>query len=183
MLRAFAAIAVLALTLAATPSSPVPTRTLAPADEYFGKLKMSGLGIRYAIQHLRTELERHQRGQDDTFAKLRVAEEALFDWAQRYPKDSWLPQTAFAMAKLEEEIATPASLTAARRMYVFIRDTFLKNTYAVQSTTVLRRGLATPRPTPTRVPPGADAGPIAQCRRRRRVIPNPSSSRRRIELR
>jgi hypothetical protein len=156
MFRAFAALAVLALTLAAAaPPAPVPSPGNAPGDRYFGKLKMSGLGIRYSIQHLRNELERHERSQDDTFAKLKFSEDALFDWAARYPKDSWLAQTAFAMAKLDEEIATPASLSAARRIYIFIRDTFAKTTYvkyATQSVAVLRSGLATPRPTPVPTP-------------------------------
>lgn len=65
---------------------------LAPADEYFGRMRMSVLGIRNALD----TLERRAAGHDARIAsltgQLALIDDALNDWRAHYPRDTWLPR-------------------------------------------------------------------------------------------
>jgi hypothetical protein len=73
---------------------PLPT-TQAPADEYFGRYKLSSLGIRNAIRDMTIE-------GDSPLAlpmqseRIGAIQSALPAWADKYPRDPWVPS---AMAK------------------------------------------------------------------------------------
>jgi len=87
---------------AAPSESPTPQHVdapklkLAPADEYFGPLKMSVLGIRNQIHDLGIlyeptyDFDHHLA--KSIMAKAILAEESLRDWEQKYPADSQLPR-------------------------------------------------------------------------------------------
>jgi len=71
---------------------------VAPADEYFGRMKMSILGITNSIRDTGT-----REGFDPTHASqyyggLMLTENALLDWAQKYPQDSWIPRRAYDLS-------------------------------------------------------------------------------------
>jgi hypothetical protein len=82
------------------------TRT-APADEYFGQLKISPLGVRNEINHINTWL--------DAGWGTRMAHEslelvsALDDWQHQYPHDATLPQHILDVYKLLDRMASDAS--------------------------------------------------------------------------
>src|SRR5579872_1438801 len=76
----------------------------APADKYFGKLKMSALRIRYEITQLKTDYEYHRRTPDDVLHLLSFTDDAYYQWAAAYPKDSWLASTGYNLAKLFEAL-------------------------------------------------------------------------------
>ena len=65
---------------------------LAPADEYFGRMKMSVLGIRNALDGI----ERRAAGGDRNYAamggQLAWVDDAMRDWESKYPRDTWLPR-------------------------------------------------------------------------------------------
>jgi len=87
---------------------PAPT-AVAPADEYFGKLQMSVLGIRNELANLATRVE-----SDAAFGKHEVKgaesiEDAIRDWAQKYPRDNWLDRYAVQLEKLYASIETGES--------------------------------------------------------------------------
>ena len=82
---------------------------LAPADQYFGQLKMSVLGIRNELN----ALERRAVGGDRNVAamsgKLAMVDDAMRDWRARYPRDTWLPRYQAQRARVASLIALDAS--------------------------------------------------------------------------
>src|SRR5450755_610498 len=60
---------------------------VAPADEYFGKLKMSILGIRNTIRDLQANIEIDQARWTGLVNKADFTEDAVHDWEHKYPKD------------------------------------------------------------------------------------------------
>ena len=67
-----------------------PAVTMAPADRYFGKLKMSALRVRYETMQLKKRYETHELSGDQTIHLLALTEDAFDDWSRLYPKDPWL---------------------------------------------------------------------------------------------
>jgi hypothetical protein len=100
---------IVALSLGATvaPSlvSAEPMQNLAPADRYFGRMKMSILGIRNSIKDLEVRLDRAPEDADHVFDKAVLVEDALHDWQTKFPRDPWIPRYAYKLAKLYGKVA------------------------------------------------------------------------------
>jgi len=79
---------------------------VAPADQYFGQLRMSVLGIRNELN----ALERRAVGGDRNVAamngKLAMVDDAMRDWRRHYPRDSWLPRFEAQRARVAGYIAS-----------------------------------------------------------------------------
>ena len=69
-------------------------RDLAPADEYFGRLKMSVLGIHNELATLERRAASGDRDVAAMAGKLAMVDDAIRDWRARYPRDTWLPRYA-----------------------------------------------------------------------------------------
>jgi hypothetical protein len=134
----------------------------APADKYFGRLKMSALRIRYEVQELKRDYEYHRRLPDVVLHFLAYTQEAYYEWAAAYPKDAWLPSTGYNLGKLFEELPGYGARDGAVRALQFVRSHFKNTRYSKLSVADLRRGIAvkpvpawavrstaTPSPTPT----------------------------------
>ena len=65
-------------------------RDLAPADEYFGRMKMSVLGIRNALNTLEQHASYGDRNASSMSGQLALVDDAMSDWRAKYPRDSWL---------------------------------------------------------------------------------------------
>ena len=65
---------------------------LAPADEYFGRLKMSILGIRNRITELENESSDPALNNASIAWKMSMVEDAIADWKSKYPDDPWIPR-------------------------------------------------------------------------------------------
>lgn len=80
----------------------------APADEYFGRLKMSILGIRNQLTHLTKEVQERPGESQNALGTLALTEESVKEWEQKYPRDPWLAKTVYALvhvyAKMPPEI-------------------------------------------------------------------------------
>ena len=61
--------------------------TSAPADQYFGRLKMSALRIRYETMQLKKRFENHDLLPDQTLHLVLFTQDAFDEWARLYPKD------------------------------------------------------------------------------------------------
>jgi hypothetical protein len=105
---------VAATTTAALPATPAVKPTakpalahkkaapirIAPADEYFGKLKLSVLGIRNTIKDVGANLDIDQTRWAQLASKAAFAEDAMRDWEKKYPQDTWLAKTVFALERM-----------------------------------------------------------------------------------
>jgi cyanate lyase len=89
----------------AAPSSIVHRGAKAPADEYFGRLKMSILGVRNTINVVDYRADNAtDDGARDLCHKLMLTEDALRDWQAKYPADPWIPRFGYALVKVYEKI-------------------------------------------------------------------------------
>jgi len=88
--------------------------TLAPADEYFGPLGMSVLGIRNQMKHVNFMLNYNYGDREATDA-LQVAT-AIVDLHNVYPRDRDLPQMLFDCYTTLERMDTPEVRSTANQL-------------------------------------------------------------------
>jgi len=93
-------LALLIATSFAAPALAQPTANLAPADRYFGRLKMSILGVRNALRDLAARADDHPEDAEHVFDKAVLVEDALHDWQAQFPRDPWIPKYAYTLAQL-----------------------------------------------------------------------------------
>jgi hypothetical protein len=145
----------------------------APADQYFGRFRMSALRIRYETMQLKKRYETHQLLPEQAEHLLVLTQDAFGKWSRAYPKDGWLPSTGYAIASLYAELPGSAARERAVTLYVYVNTSFPRSPYAAQSRTVLHRGITVkPDPqwakerratsVPSTSPSGAAAGPAAR---------------------
>jgi hypothetical protein len=101
-----AAVALLTfLTCFASAAQASGLRDLAPADQYFGRLKMSVLGIRNELVALERRAASGDRNVASMSGKLAFVDDAMRDWRARYPRDTWLPRFDAQRARVAALIA------------------------------------------------------------------------------
>ena len=171
--------------------------TSAPVDQYFGKLKMSALRIRYEIVSIRDRYETHKILPEDALHLALLTEDAFDDWARKYPKDSWLASTGYMFAKVYAEMPGTTARSHAVTLYTFVKSHFPSTRYAAQSRDALHRGVpvrpdpawaaqrrASPTPSPA---PSASASPAPSASvssaPSAAVSPAPSPTRRGVLIR
>ena len=88
---------------------------LAPADEYFGRLKMSILGIANTIRDAGLRLDAGASPADVMNGSLAFASDAIQDWEHRYPRDPWIPRDLAALQSAYEKIQTAQGQELARK--------------------------------------------------------------------
>jgi len=122
--------------LAATSTSGAPSKTtpaksqVAPADEYFGHQKISALGIDNMIRDTTTRENYNPESAWRLYGSLAPAEDALEDWAHKYPHDSWIPKRAYLLSHLFWRMHTADANAAANRCRIVLFHYFPHNHYA-----------------------------------------------------
>ena len=77
-----------------------------PADRYFGRLKMSILGVRNSLTDLSARLAAHPEDAVPVYERALLVDDALHDWATQFPRDPWIPRFAHALAELYRKVDT-----------------------------------------------------------------------------
>ena len=108
-LAALVATVMLAIASVGTPAHAATMRDLAPADEYFGQLRMSVLGIRNELNTLERRATSGDRNVASMSGKLALVDDAMRDWRRRYPRDTWLPRFSSQRARVASLIALDGS--------------------------------------------------------------------------
>lgn len=114
-------------------SGPVSLSDLAPADEYFGREKLSPIGIRHMVYSLKDALYHARRRSDDIEHDAGVVDDALQDWSSRFPRDSWLPSTFWNLAELYGGLPGLDARTHAIDTLQQLRDRFSQTPYAASA--------------------------------------------------
>lgn len=147
-------------------AGPVSISDLAPADEYFGHMRLSPLGIRHLIFSLADDLHHARRKPDAIAHDALSVQDALQDWSTRYPRDSWLPAALWNLAVLYEELPGADARLHAIAVLQKIRDDFSGSAFAANARRDLARGIGV-RPWPhwagSSPSPSCSAGSGAQC--------------------
>lgn len=120
-----------AVVASAMPAQAGTTSRVAPADEYFGHQKISTLGIDNMIRDTDLREAYNPELASRLYATLMTAEEALEDWAAKYPHDSWIPKRAYLMSHLFWRMHTPEATAAAERCRNVIFRLFPSHRYAM----------------------------------------------------
>jgi hypothetical protein len=149
----------------------------APADQYFGTLKMSALRIRYETMQLKKRYETHELLPDQTLHLLLLTENAYTDWARRYPTDSWLSSTGYAMALLYAELPGTQARDRAVALFTYVKSRFPKTPDAGKSRDALHRGISVkPEPTWAAQTPSPSLSPSALPSGAASPLPSPVAS-------
>ncbi len=101
--------ALVAMFMCFATSAQAAMRDLAPADEYFGQLRMSVLGIRNELNGLERRAASGDRNVASMSGKLAMVDDAMRDWRAHYPRDTWLPRFESQRARVASLIALDAS--------------------------------------------------------------------------
>lgn len=112
-------------------ASPPKPAKVAPADEYFGRMKMSILGITNSIRDTGLREGFDPANASRYYSNLAFTENALEDWAQKYPQDSWIPRRAYDLSHEFWRMHTPDANVQAQRCRAVLFRQFPHNHWAV----------------------------------------------------
>ncbi len=87
---------------------------LAPADEYFGPLKLSILGIRNTIHDLGARYDVNHAIAHQTLASAELTERSIRDWEHHFPRDGQVPKAIYLLERLYTKVLTQESRDRAK---------------------------------------------------------------------
>lgn len=116
----------------------------APADEYFGRLGMSVLGVRSKVKDLGLDADLHPEHDPAILNNALWVEDAMRDWAKKYPFDRWLPRYAYALEQMYEEIPGDVAHKRAVKQISYITAYFPQTLYAKIGRAKLAQGIPEP---------------------------------------
>jgi len=98
-------VALVAVFAMSVPSIAQDHSSLAPADQYFGRMRMSILGIRNTIHDMDVRASYQAPSDADyIYHKLLLVEDAIHDWQAKYPHDSWIPRMTYGLAMVYKKL-------------------------------------------------------------------------------
>ena len=114
----------------AAPATADSFANLAPADRYFGRLKMSILGVRNSIKDLAARADAHPEDAEHVFDKAVLVEDALRDWHAHFPRDPWIPRYAYSLAQLYGKLDIDDARVRKNDMFEWLVATYPESEYA-----------------------------------------------------
>ena len=116
----------------AAPALANPISNLAPADRYFGRLKMSILGVRNSLRDLSARADAEPGAAEHIFDKAVLVEDALRDWQAHFPRDPWIPKYAYALAELYGKLEMDVAQTRKDETLDWLAASYPQSEYALQ---------------------------------------------------
>jgi hypothetical protein len=112
--------------VAAANPTPAPhvAFKVAPADEYFGRLKMSILGIRNTIKDEGLKIDSDISQGATVVKSCAYTEDALHDWEKKYPQDSWIPHTLFVLERVYAKVDSDEARAKAKATMLWLVHDF-----------------------------------------------------------
>jgi hypothetical protein len=117
-----------AFTVVARPLPPIE----APADEYFGRYRLSNLSVRNAISDMLIE-GNSPLALPLQMGRIEAVRSALPAWALAYPHDPWVPSTTLAFAKFLIAKGVPSLYPSALAFLSYLVDVYPRTSYAAQA--------------------------------------------------
>lgn len=105
---------------------------LAPADEYFGPLKQSILGIGNTIRDLGRHYDVNHDIGPQTIASAALTERAIRDWQTKYPRDHGVAQAIFRLQRLYAGILTDEGHLKARATAMWLFTSYGSSQPAIE---------------------------------------------------
>jgi hypothetical protein len=148
-LSAKAALAAKKTAARSKPAAYRPHNGLAPADEYFGRLQMSVLGVRNKVKDLGLDVDIHPEHDKAVLGNALWVEDAMRDWARKYPFDRWLPRYAYALEQMYERIPGGDAHKRAVKQVAYLTAYFPQTVYGRVGRAKLAQGVPVPDPSET----------------------------------
>jgi hypothetical protein len=101
---------------------------VAPADEYFGRLKLSILGIRNTIKDMGLKADAdpaHAAG--SVMGAVGLCEDAMHDWEKKYPADSWIPPAILSLERLYAKVDSEEARSHAKVVMTWLVHDYPKS--------------------------------------------------------
>jgi hypothetical protein len=112
---------------------------VAPADEYFGRMKMSILGIRNQLHDLALRLRYTPDKSEDVLGSASMVEDAMYDWDHKYHDDPWLPKSFYDLTSLYAGVHTPHGHERATHALRWLLTRYPRTHYAALARMQLKR--------------------------------------------
>ena len=100
---------------------------VAPADEYFGRLKMSVLGIRNELNHLQSQVEASPENSESVMGTASLVEDAIKDWERHYPSDPWLAKNVYQLTHVYANVRSDVGHSHAMSTLQWLTARYDKN--------------------------------------------------------
>lgn len=127
-------VAIVGLLLPFVSFIPVPVQAayhlVAPADEYFGRQRLSILGMRNMLHDLQRDAQNGSKDDASVVNSARAVEDALHDWQARYPLDPWLPRYIYQLDGLYHRVDSDEAHERAERVHSWLVSAYPHSTYA-----------------------------------------------------
>lgn len=132
-------------------------KKIAPADEYFGRLKMSILGIANTIKDQSVRFDRRPEEMESEMSTIGFAVDAIHDWEHKYPGDPWIAKSLFYLERFYNRIPTDAGRVQAKATMAWLVHDFPNTWYGKIGKRELAEGKvgAVPPPNVVQSPPPA----------------------------
>lgn len=126
-----------ALVVAMSGAAGAQTKKVAPADEYFGRQKLSILGIGNMIKDMRLRIEADMSKSGTIYGTLADVENALHDWESKYPRDSWVAKNLELLEAVYFEVPDDHAHQIGMRIEAWLVHDYPHSTYASTGRTVM----------------------------------------------
>lgn len=134
---------------------------LAPADEYFGPLNESIIGIRNTIGDLGKRYDVNHDIPTQTISSAKLQERAIRDWEHRYPRDPQVPRAVFLLQRLYTKVLTQDSRNRAHATALWLFADFARSPQAHQLRKMLAVERLSPLPDPSPEPSAVPTSPYS----------------------
>jgi hypothetical protein len=132
---------------------------VAPADEYFGRLKLSILGIRNTIRDVGLRADADPAKAPGMLGTVGLTEDALHDWEHKYPHDTWIPPTILSLERLYAKVDTDDARAHAKDVMVWLVHDYPTSAPGKLGRDELAHNLVGAKPPSPPPPPASD--PVA----------------------
>jgi hypothetical protein len=105
-------------------------RNLAPADEYFGRLKLSILGIKNTLKDLGLRYSVNHDIAVQTVTSANEAEGAIRDWEHKYPRDKDVPRQVYFLQRFYSSISCDQGRAKAHSVAMWLFADYPKSVQA-----------------------------------------------------
>ncbi len=151
-----ASLALLCLALSPLPSTArtsvgASAAASAPLDEYFGRMKLSPIGIGNEL-HLIASRSQNASDAKNSLPLLTLIEDSMHDWEHKYPHDDWIPKN---LARLEHDyllVPTLGGRIHAMRVIEWLRSDYPGTPALDRAQREAEQAMGLPTPTPSPLP-------------------------------
>jgi hypothetical protein len=126
---------------------------VAPADEYFGRLKLSILGVRNTLRDLGARADADPPHAATILGPIGFTEDAIHEWEKKYPRDTWLPTSILALERDYAKVDSDEGRSRTLATMMWLVHDYPTSAAGKLGKSELAHGLVGVKPSPSPAPP------------------------------